>query len=290
MNQILAIPIEVRLAILFVLGCCFGSLINLGIYRLAWHQKSLSPWSLAPKNAPQRHVWDRLPVVGWLGLRREVLVHGRGFWIRPMLIELFCGAAMVVLYLWEVAWCQLVLTQGQVLSPVGLMEPAGIALSAIRHEQFLAHAILFCFMLVAFWIDIDEMTIPDGVTLPGTLLGLFIVSLWPYGLLPQVTATGPFVPQIVRTSEPEQFPVLSSVWLTSPDELPPKPDVPSAWKFVQPWNVPAVTSGSALAAAISSFWIWCLALTPGHWSTRHGYLARCGFSSRGWCANGRPTA
>ena len=27
-------------------------------------------------------------------------------------------------------------------------------------------------MLVAFWIDIDEMTIPDGVTIPGTLAGL----------------------------------------------------------------------------------------------------------------------
>ena len=59
-----------------------------------------------------------------------------------------------------------------------------IAFPAIRHEQFIAHVVLFCFMLVAFWIDVDEMTIPDGVTIPGTLAGLVIVTLWPFALLP----------------------------------------------------------------------------------------------------------
>ena len=58
------------------------------------------------------------------------------------------------------------------MMPVVILDPAGIDLSAIRHEQFIAHVVLFCFMLVAFWIDVDEMTIPDGVTIPGTLAGL----------------------------------------------------------------------------------------------------------------------
>ena len=65
-------------------------------------------------------------------------------------------------------------------------------------------------MLVAFWIDIDDMTIPDGVTIPGTLAGLVIVTLWPYALLPDLD---------VAMGHPGQ-PMLTSVWLTSPDDLP----------------------------------------------------------------------
>ena len=36
----------------------------------------------------------------------------------------------------------------------------------------LAHAVLLLFMLVASLIDADEKTIPDLVTIPGTLVGL----------------------------------------------------------------------------------------------------------------------
>ena len=87
-----------------------------------------------------------------------------------MSLELLTGAVFALLYWWEVVGCGLV--PPNVLTPVGILEPARIAFPAIRHEQFVAHVVLFCFMLVAFWIDVDEMTIPDGVTIPGTLAGL----------------------------------------------------------------------------------------------------------------------
>ena len=271
MTHILAIPIEVRLAILFVLGCCAGAAVNLGIYRLAWNPRPIGPWSRPHPQAPPRRLRDRLPGIGWLSLRREAALHGAGFWLRPMLLELLCGAVFVLLYLWEVQWCGLL--PDHVLTPIGILAPRQIALPAIRHEQFLAHIVLFCFMLVAFWIDVDEMTIPDGVTVPGTLLGLLIMSLWPYALLPQVTSTGLPVPQVVPAKEVQQFPVASSVWLTSPDDVPPKAnDQAGLWRFVPPWEVPAVTGRAALAAAIAGFWAWCLALLPGLWSTRHGYF------------------
>jgi prepilin signal peptidase PulO-like enzyme (type II secretory pathway) len=267
-NQILDIPVELRLAVLLVLGCFLGSLINLGIYRLAWHAKSISPWSQPPEKAPPRRLWDRLPVFGWLGLRREAKLHGAGFWIRPMLIELLCGAAFAFLYVWEVKWRQLFpqnVAVPQFFLPA--IQPGNVILDIIRHQHFLAHVVLFCFMLIAFWIDADEMTIPDGVTIPGTILGLIIVTVWPYALLPQVNASGPF-----------GLPAVSSVWLTSPDDapppvLPPMPLLlPAPPRCVQPWDVPEVAGGGALAVAIAGFWIWCLALAPGHWSTRHGYL------------------
>ena len=70
-------------------------------------------------------------------------------------------------------------------------------------------------MLMAFWIDVDEMTIPDGVTIPGTLAGLVILTLWPFAFLPD------------SFEVPSGFlaePMLTSVWLTSPDEVPLLPD------------------------------------------------------------------
>ncbi len=265
MNFIISVPIEVRLAILFAAGCCLGSLINLGIYRLAWHPRPISPWSRPPQEATPRSVWDRLPVFGWFGLRREAKLHGAGFWvwIRPILVELFCGAAFAFLYLWEVQWRELV-PPNVALPPFFLPapQPGNFVLAVIRHQQFLAHIVLFCFMLTAFWIDVDDMTIPDGVTVPGTLLGLVIVTVWPYALLPQVDASGPF-----------GLPAVNAVWLTSPDEVPPPPGNPLAPpQIVQPWDVPAVTGLAALAAAVAGFWAWCMALiVPDRWYTRHGY-------------------
>jgi leader peptidase (prepilin peptidase) / N-methyltransferase len=260
-TQILSIPIEVRLAILFTLGCCIGAAINLGIYRLAYAPRPISPWSRPHSAAPPRRLRDRLPVVGWLGLRREAKLHGAGFWIRPLLLELLTGSVFALLYWWEVVECSLV--PPHILTPAGILASAKIALAAIRHEQFIAHLVLFCFMLVAFWIDVDEMTIPDSVTIPGTLLGLALVTLWPYALLPE----SPSIP-----NGPFGTPMLSSVWLTSPNEIPPPPDNPNGPpRFLNPWEMPTCTGRLALVAAVAAFFAWCLALVPGRWYTRHGY-------------------
>jgi hypothetical protein len=79
MNWILSLPMEARLAAAFVLGTCVGGAVNLAIYRLAWHPRPISPWSWPDPSAPPRRIWDRLPIVGWLGLRREASLHGAGF-------------------------------------------------------------------------------------------------------------------------------------------------------------------------------------------------------------------
>ena len=248
MTFILSIPIEVRLAALFVLGCCAGAVINLGIYRLAWRQRPIGPWMRPDAKAPPRQLWDRVPVIGWLGLRREANVHGAGFWIRPMLLELLAGIGFALLYWWEIAGYGLVPPFPEVFVPVGVFDPAKIrlALAAIRHEQFVCHIVLFGFMLVAFWVDIDEMTVPDGVTIPCTLAGLVLVTLWPYALLPDIIPQQPPTPDI-----------LTSVWLTSPLDS-------------RPWLAQGLTGRPALAAAIVAFCGWCLALAAGGWDRRLG--------------------
>jgi len=159
-NAILAIRMEVRLAALLVAGACLGSLVNLAVYRLGWRRRAISPWSRPDTAAPPRRPFDRVPIFGWLTLRREAALHGAGFWVRPMIVELALGLGLAALYQWEIG-C------------LGLL-----------HCQYFAHVTLITLMLAASLIDVDERTIPDAITVPGAVLGLLLATLCPWSLLP----------------------------------------------------------------------------------------------------------
>jgi len=237
MDTILSIPINARLVLLFVLGACLGSAANLGIYRLAWNPRLIGPWSPPDRAVPRRRAWDRLPIVGWLGLRREVELHGQGFWIRPMLLELCCGLGLAVLYWWEVS-------VGGLL-PSGVAPPFDRDLLAVLHLEFAAHTLLLTLMLVASMIDVDEKIIPDEITIPGTLLGLLMAAVWPQSLLPVKTAVN-------------GLPTLDFLHLTSPN----------LW--------PAILNGAPqqepLYLGLACWWLWCAALLPRSWYCRHGWF------------------
>jgi prepilin signal peptidase PulO-like enzyme (type II secretory pathway) len=232
MNLILATPMGVRLAALLFLGACAGSLVNLGVYRLGWRRRAISPWSRPDTAAPPRRPWDRLPIFGWLTLRREAPLHGPGFWLRPMLVELIAAVGLAALYQWEVG-CS------------GLL-PAGFpAAPGVLHCQFLAHAALLALMLAASLIDVDERTIPDAITVPGALLGLLLAAVCPGSLLPDF--------QVL----PNGAPVVDPLLLTAPGDWP-------AWLGGFP-------NGASLAIALGCFVAWCAALAPRTWYGRHGW-------------------
>ena len=138
---------------------------NLAIYRLAWYPRPISPWSRPDPSAPPRRVWDRLPIFGWLGLRREATLHGTGFWIRPMLLELLAGhrprLAVLVGDRGRRACCRRMSCPPLPLDVAG-HDPA----PAVRRPR-----VLIALMLAASMIDVDEKIIPDEITIPGTLLG-----------------------------------------------------------------------------------------------------------------------
>ena len=171
--------LALRLIAVFVVGVCLGSFVNWAIYALAWTPRPISPWSRLPLEFAPRRRSDRVPIFGWLSLRREAEIHGRAFWLRPLLLEIGLGAALALLYWWEVA--RLVLIQPQV----------GPLRSCRRRSRFIwqyfSHVILLCWMLAASFIDIDEKIIPDEITVTGTLLGLLIATLVPMSLLPHVS-------------------------------------------------------------------------------------------------------
>jgi prepilin signal peptidase PulO-like enzyme (type II secretory pathway) len=269
---ILSIPMELRMAALFVLGACVGSLANLGIYCLAWNRRWISPWSRVPGGSqpsrptqrgpmllvqqpqsrartgpPPRRWFDRVPIFGWLGLRREASTHGRGFWIRPMLVELLLGLGFAGLHWWEVGSAGLL--------PSGFPPPDPKSILVILNWQFVAHLALVSFMVVAALIDVDEKTIPDAVTVPGALAGLVIAAGQPLSLLPEVwfSEVKGWLLNVVHIASPGQ----ADLW--------PPPGHWPAWLNGQPFV-------AALLLSLACLWLWCFAIMPRTWYTRHGYV------------------
>jgi prepilin signal peptidase PulO-like enzyme (type II secretory pathway) len=257
------ILLSVRLAIVFVLGAGLGSLVNWAIYSLAWRPRAVSPWSRLPWDSPPRRPLDRLPVFGWFGLWRESKLHGRGFWIRPLLLELALGAALAALYWWEIE--RLGLIQGQVEMLVGQIGVALVPPLGTLHWQFISHALLLCWMLAASFIDIDEKIIPDEITVTGTLLGLTLAVAVPMSLLPHVAARAapPVVGQVIDgvAGGPLFGPGGAPLWLEPVTAMAPNL-WPPAWGRPREWT--------SLAAALGCYWFWCFALAPRTWRGRRG--------------------
>ncbi len=205
----------------FVLGTLLGSQINHAIYQWAWHPRCISPWSPVAPQAPARRRWDRLPILGWWGLRRESSIHGAGFWIRPMLLEIGVGVSLALLYWWEINRFQ----DAQV-------DTTGLVV------RFLGHVTLISLLAIASFIDFDEQTIPDLVTIPGTLMALLLAGLAPASLLPVGGPGGSEIPLLVTA--------------------------PFAWDV-------RLNETGGLICGCACFLAWCLAIVPKVCTLRSGW-------------------
>ena len=216
--------------LLFLIGVIVATQLNRGVYRLAWFARPIGPWSAPHEDALARRWSDRIPIVGWIGLSREASIHGRGFWVRPMLLEVATGICFAMLYWHEV---------GRYIAGQPLLSPATIP---ILQATYLSHIILFSLMLVATFIDFDEQTIPDAITVPGTIIGLTLAAALPMGRA------------IVSAGHPPQAEFLSVV---------------SGVMREQPWSE-FLASEASLLIGVACFVGWCIAVVPWLWTTRRG--------------------
>ncbi len=243
MSALLAIPLEIRVVVVGLLAALLAGQINRGIYRLAWHPRNIGPWSPPDPKAPPRKASDYLPVLGWWGLRREASLHGAGYWVRPLLLELCVSVGFAALYAYEV--------RGGLVPQVPAAPPVG---PLTLHLQFLAHAILISLLIVATFIDFDEQTIPDEITVSGTLLGLLLLCLLPamQPLIPVRSAAGVSVEHLVLTS--------SQTSLAWRDGL----GGPQSW----PGRLDAARG---LLYGLACYLGWCFAILPKRWTLRRGW-------------------
>ena len=240
MNALANLPLELRLAALFVVGLSAGAAVNWFADSLRFEPRALSPWSHAPAGLSRRRR-HRLPLVGWLARRHEARHYGELFWVRPLLVELSLALALPWLYWFWVAQAGLL--------PVGFGPIPGAPVNAPLvlwlQAGFASHAVLLVLMLAASLVDLDDKIIPDLITVPGTLIGLLLAALWPASLLPEVIWNAAGGAQV------------TFVTLASPNDLPaalgPRPATTGLW------------------LALGCYWIWCLGLLPRMWRSRHGW-------------------
>jgi prepilin signal peptidase PulO-like enzyme (type II secretory pathway) len=243
-DVIVSMPIELRLALLGVAGALLGRQLNRAIYQLAWVPRRVGPWAPAPADAPPRHRLDRAPILGWWRLRRESRWHGRRYWIRPLLLELLVGVGCAVLYWGEVEchWLWPALP--------GIAPPT----VAVLHTQYLGHVILLSLMLVATFIDLDEQTIPDAITVSGTVAGLLWAVAMPPAALPTIVelwGEPANVYHLVVTSS-----TLSTSWRGGLGG-------PLSWPT-------ALDRLPGLVLALAIVWSSCLAILHKTWTLRRG--------------------
>lgn len=249
-NGFFQLPLEVRLALLAVLGAVVGTQVNRGIYRLAWFPRPIGPWSAPDPAVPPRRAADRLPLLGWFGLRRESSVHGAGFWVRPLLIELAMAAGFAGMYWYEVD--QSVLLRRGVDVAVSGLSPVEIV-----HWQYFSHLALVSLMMVATFIDFDEQTIPDTITVPGVWLGLAIAAIWPGSRTVVQVPAGEGVAEVF-------------LHLGSGSARPGDAGWPAA-----------LHAAPGLFFGLACWFAWCVALIPTTWTMRRGWRMAWRF----WCAS-----
>ncbi len=178
-----SLPLALQILILGATGLAIGVLINWAIYAWCFFEiRPISPWMKLPDQDQQegkisaRKTLDYVPIIGWPGRARDKQVFGRGFWIRPMLIEIVWMIGLPWFYLW--------------LAGGGLVGQALVPSWQEAETWLVLYTIFLGLMTIGTFIDFDEKMIPDEVTVPGTLIALVVAALAPWSRLPEVVANG----------------------------------------------------------------------------------------------------
>ena len=222
------LPFWLRFLILLIAGAVTGAFVNWAIYAWAMFLKRpISPWMKPAEEESERTWLDRVPIFGWPGRRRDSKVYGKGFWIRPMIIEIVFMLGLPWFYHWLATGG---LTAGHTEFSKYVTD-SSFQWESMTDTWFFAYGILLALMCIGTFIDFDEKTIPDQVTVTGTIIALLFAALAPAFRLPQVVSS------IATAKE------LESIHYASPGD-------PLGWHLE--------TSGLITGLAIFAIWIWAL--------------------------------
>lgn len=172
--------VTVALIAVGVAGLWIGSFLDRCVRRLRFEKSAFWPIS---DHCERRYQpipwWSRLPLLGFLLSRGRCRSCGQHLEIRRLLIELLTAALLMSLY-----WIRM---EGQQawLPPFSQLYYARERLFAL----FVYHGLLVSFLIVATFIDLDLMIIPDSVTIPGMLLGVGLGTFWCLELHPILAST-----------------------------------------------------------------------------------------------------
>jgi leader peptidase (prepilin peptidase)/N-methyltransferase len=128
---------------IFALGLCFGSFLNVCIYRLPLGKSVVTPRSACPHCGDLIPLYHNVPVLSWLILRGKCRACKQPISPRYLLIELLTGVLFLSCY-----------------------AHFGLTLAALKC------AVLGYLLLGLIFTDAETKLLPDAMTLPGLALGI----------------------------------------------------------------------------------------------------------------------
>jgi leader peptidase (prepilin peptidase) / N-methyltransferase len=135
--------------VLFVLGACIGSFLNVVIYRVP-EERSLMTSSACPKCDKPIPFYYNLPIFGWLTLGGKCANCKTSIAWRYPAIELLTAVLFTLTY-WQIGW-----------------------------NAFLPVALVFVSTMIALvFIDADHMILPNVITYPMFVLALAVRIVYP---------------------------------------------------------------------------------------------------------------
>jgi leader peptidase (prepilin peptidase) / N-methyltransferase len=129
-------------------GLIWGSFLNVVIHRLPLRQSLVSPRSRCPSCGKEVAAYDNVPLLSYLVLLGRCRHCKAGISLRYPFVEASVGAASLA--------------------------------AVLRHGPSLAAVVELAFvaaMVALIFIDYDHKILPDSITIPGTVLGLFYAGL-----------------------------------------------------------------------------------------------------------------
>lgn len=158
--------------VVFVLGLCVGSFLNVVIYRLPMGDNIVWPGSRCPNCFWPIHSYQNIPVLSWLALGGRCAHCRYPISARYPVVELLCGVLLVVLKL---------------LTP--------------DFVQFVYLAAFVCILIALAFIDFDFFILPDALTYLLAALGLlgqFIFAAKPWLNFAVDALIGPMILLAIR--------------------------------------------------------------------------------------------
>lgn len=140
--------------IVFILGACIGSFLNVVIWRLPRGGCLSKPPSHCPKCLHAIRPWENIPILSWLALRTRCSSCKEPISARYPAVELLTGVAFLCVWFRVMA---------QSASPV-LAFPLFFLISALIAVTF---------------TDIETRTIPNKITYSGILFGVLFFLIFP---------------------------------------------------------------------------------------------------------------
>jgi leader peptidase (prepilin peptidase)/N-methyltransferase len=133
---------------LFILGTCFGSFINVCIWRIPKELSIVKPASFCPKCNKPIKWYDNIPILSYIFLKGRCRYCKGKISFRYPFVELLCGIILVILYL-----------------------KFGLSLN------FLKYLFFFYFLILVSFIDIDYRALPAYLCFLAIIVGLIFSLL-----------------------------------------------------------------------------------------------------------------